>query len=633
MTTEATKRQFEFAAALENDNLPVLGRMYEVEAARELEMQESIEAPVQTLQPGADTPHTLHSQDAVDNLDDRQNAEFRNEMVMPFIGQILQHIPGESIIIERVLNLAEDLYLADHAFVHAQGVKPLAACLPVLPMTFSLEVMAEAAACLVPGFGLIGLEDIKATRWIELADTDKLTVRITAGQMRLDPDQQIYRIEAAIYIVGQTMPAISANVVFASYYQLDLTVGFTQLTGVKQLPAEQVYQERHMFHGPRLQCLVGEILLGDHGAAGELLTRSAGNLFRSAPNPQLLLDPALLDGVGQLLGIWAMEQRERSAFPIGFKKLELYQPTPPAGTRVPVRIEITRDEVKTLHADIEIQDGAGNVWMRIHDWGMWKFRWAQKLLDFRRLPTQYLVSDPVTLPSLAPATICRILSSSGLTGFDAGLLARYYLHMDEFPAFTGKAGIPQRQHQWLLGRIVAKDAVRAWIAACTHTEEMLHPASFTIENDERGQPVVRRLAALEPLLPKISIAHCEDRAIAIAQTGPVGVDIEKISSRNPGFLETITSEAERALFSEHVNMDDSSEKMEEWITRLWCAKEVVGKLMGTGVTVPRHFEVTAIAIDGTIRILPQGSDRPVFVSTTRDNDFIIAHAITRARIA
>lgn len=388
-----------------------------------------------------------------------------------------------------------------------------------------------------------------------------------------------------------------------------------------------------MFHGPRLHCLAGEILLGDHGAVGELVTRTTGNLFRSLPKPQLLLDPALLDGVGQLLGTWAMARLDRSTFPIGFKKLELYQPTPLPGTRVPVRIEITRDEVKTFHADIEIQDGAGAVWMRIHDWGMWKFRWAQKLLDFRRLPTRYLVSDPIMLPSLTPATICQMLSSNELTGFDAGLLARFYLHMDEFSAFTSKAAVPQRQHQWLLGRIVAKDAVRAWNAARSHTEEMLHPASFAIENDERGQPVVRGLAGFEPLLPKISIAHCENRAIAIAQSGPVGVDIERINARNPGFLETIANEAERALLSEQVNIDASSEKMEEWITRLWCAKEVVGKLMGTGVNVPRHFEVTAIAIDGTIQIRPKDSDRPVFVITTRDGDFIIAHAITRTPIA
>jgi Polyketide synthase dehydratase len=237
MTIETTERKSGFAVSLENDNFPLLGRMYEVQSARELEMQESIAASVQSLQTGV--TEVLHNQQhaETENLDGKQHAWHENEMVMPFIGQIIQHIPGESIVIERILNLAEDLYLADHAFVHAQEVKPLSACLPVLPMTFSLEVMAEIAACLVPGYGLIGLEDIKATRWIELADTEELTLNITAGQMRLDPVQQLYRIEAAIYIKGQTMPAISASVLFGSHYQLDLAVAFTQLTGVKPLPA------------------------------------------------------------------------------------------------------------------------------------------------------------------------------------------------------------------------------------------------------------------------------------------------------------------------------------------------------------------------------------------------------------
>lgn len=54
--------------------------------------------------------------------------------------------------------------------------------------------------------------------------------------------------------------------------------------------------------------------------------------------------------------------------------------------------------------------------------------------------------------------------------------------------------------------------------------------------------------------------------------------------------------------------------------------------MGTGVGAPQHYEVTSIATDGTIQILPRGKDRPVFVNTTQVSDFIIAHATTRARV-
>lgn len=560
-----------------------------------------------------------------------QAAESEGEAALPFIGQILEHVAGESIAVQRVLSLAEDLLLADHVFVHAPGVKPLSACLPVLPLTVSLEVMAEAAACLAPGHGLTGFENVKATRWIELADADTLTLRITAQRSGLDPDRHIHRIAAAIYIEQQAAPAISADVLFARSYKVDLSIGFTEFANPRRYPltAELLYRQRHMFHGPNFQCLVGDILLGETGVIGELLVKTPADLFRSDARPQLLTDPQLLDGVGQIIGVFAMD-RERYAFPIGFEKLELYRPTPPAGTRVPIRVEITHDEAMTLHADIEIEDGAGAVWMRIRDWRMWKFRWERRLADFRRLPTRHLLSESAGPPSLAPSAVCRMLPDRDISNFDARLLARFYLHMDEMPDFAAKAGVPKRQKQWLLGRVAAKDAVRAWLARRAGAEEMLHPAAFVIDNNARGQPSAKHLPGPEPL-PKISIAHCEDRAIAIADDGAVGVDIEKISARDPGFLEAISTTAERGLLNQLGG--GGADWTAEWITRLWCAKEAAGKLLGTGVDgAPQRFEAVAIGMDGVFQILPRGGDRPIVVATNRDGGFIIAHAAAPQRV-
>jgi len=562
---------------------------------------------------------------------DGTGAESGSAPIMPFLGQILEHVPGESITVQRTLTLAEDLHLADHVFVHAPGVKPLSACLPVLPMTVSLEVMAETAACLAPDHGLIGLEDVQATRWIELEDTDTLTLRITGRHARADPQHQIHRIETAIYIEGRTSPAIRATALFARSYQLDLSLNFTEFANPRRhrLTAEQAYRERLLFHGPRYQTLVGDILLGDAGVIGELLVRSPADLFRSTRQPQLLTDPQLLDGVAQIISIWAAEG-ERYAFPIGFGKLELYRPTPPAGTRVPVRVEITSNEAKTLHANIEIEDGAGAVWMRVRDWRMWKFRWERRMVDFRRQPVRSLLSEPAALPSLAPAAVCRMLSISDLSSLDAGLLARLCLHMDEMPEFAAKSGVPQRQKQWLLGRVAAKDAVREWLAKAAGAEEMLHPAAFVIDNDARGQPAAKHLSGPGPV-PKVSIAHCEDRAIAIADDEAVGVDIERIAARDPSFLEAISTKAERGLLTDQ-HGGGASDGADEWTTRLWCAKEAAGKLLGTGVDgAPRRFEAVAVGMDGVIQIQPPGGERLVFVATTRDGDFIIAHATAGTR--
>ncbi|WP_347257713.1 4'-phosphopantetheinyl transferase superfamily protein [Methylocaldum sp.] len=604
--------------ATESDLPPLIGRVYEVESLRELETPEP--------SPAESTATTDEPRDAFDPASaaqdwTRQNAERGDEPVLPFIGRILDHVPGRSITVERELTLDEDLHLADHAFVHAPGVKPLFACLPVVPMTLSLEILAETAACLAPGYGLIGFEDVKATRWIELADTDRLCLRISARFEQWDAERNTCNIAAAIHIEDQATPAIQARVLFAPYYRLDLELSFTEFANARLYPksAEEIYRGRHLFHGPVYQCLVGEIVLGDRGAAGELVVKAPEIMFRSIRKPQFLTEPALLDAVGQLIGIWAME-KERYVFPVGIGKLELYRPTPTPGTRCPVRIEITRDEGKLLSADIEIQDGASAVWMRIRDWTDWKFRWEKRLLNFRRLPTRYLLSHALDLPALPPSASCRMISGEDIAGFDSTLLARFCLHLDEMETFSDmRSHAPGLQH-WLLGRIAAKDAVRDWLARQAGTEEMLHPAALIIRNNDQGQPEVAPVPEANRL-PQLSISHSEHRAIAIAHAGPVGVDIEPIRPRQPSFVETMAGESERSL------LRDTSGDPDEWATRLWCAKEVAAKLLGLGMNgSPKAYEAQAIGEDGLIHIVHRDSGRTIMVRTVRLEEFVIAYA-------
>ncbi|RTL87030.1 MAG: 4'-phosphopantetheinyl transferase superfamily protein [Hyphomicrobiales bacterium] len=539
---------------------------------------------------------------------------------LPFIGRTVEYRPGESLVVERILDLAEDLHLADHAFVHAPGVKPLSACLPVLPMTLSLEAMAEAAACLAPGYGLIGAAEAKASRWIELADVDRLALRIVARHEAYDASRDVHQIRAAIQPDGAPAPAVTALFFFSKRYRLDLafTLSAFSRPHPHALTGEEIYRERLLFHGPAYQCLAGPITLADEGVACEMRALSAAGLFRSNARPQLLLDPQILDGIGQLIGVWAMA-RERYVFPIGLKRLELYRPSPAAGTRLPVRIDITSDSGKTLEANIEAQDGAGGVWMRIEGWRMWKFRWDRRFVDFRRAPAREALSDDYALEGFAG--VCRMIRLSDVSDFDLALLARHYLHVEEMPAFTQKAGAPRRQRQWLLGRVAAKDAVRAWLKRAG--AEAIHPAALRIVHDESRQPVIRHAALPDARLPKISIAHCDDRAIAAAHQEPVGIDIEPVAPRDAAFCETLCAPAERLLLDERAKACDAT--TDEWMTRLWCAKEALGKHRGSGVDgAVRKLAAIAISADGAIDILPRGEAHSRRVTTLRDGDVIIA---------
>lgn len=608
-------------AAADAEGTPLIARMYEVHSAEELAAESSRQPDILSLAPApvrqAQAPSPPPAMAATEPL---------LEGAMPFVGQVLAHTPGASIIVRRTLSLAEDRHLADHAFVHAPGIKPLSACMPVLPLTMSLEVLAEVAACLAPGIGLLGFENVKATRWIELADSDSLALKISAQVTGVDAAPGVCRVHAEIHLPGHGTPVISATVLFASQYRVDLAVSFSEFSQPERLPltGEDIYAQRHMFHGPSFHCLTGDFVVSERGAATHLLVRSAEALFASVRHPQLLVDPALLDGVGQCIGMWAM-QRERYVFPIGIAKLELYRPTPPAGTRVPLRIEITRDEGKTLYADAEIGDGQGGVWLRVRDWTHWKFRWPRALVDFRRAPARHSLCTRLALPGLPPAAVCCSLSPEEVAGFDATLLARHFLHLDEMADFRAKAEHPRRQQHWLLGRIAAKDAARAWLAGRDGVPEMRHPATLVVDSAASGQPTLRPVAAAGAM-PNISIAHCEGRAVAIAADMAIGIDIEPIAVHEAGFVNSFCSPLEIGLLESVAGGDEAL--LGEWITRLWCAKEAAGKCLGTGVAgLPRRCEAVVIdAVAGRIEIQAPGHPQPIGVRTVREGDFIVAWA-------
>lgn len=579
--------------------MPIVARLHEVRAAAEL----------------ADDENNTRVQEPTSV---REQAR-----VLPFVGDVARYEPGVAVTVEHRLSLDEDLYLADHHFVHANDVKPLSACFPVVPMTVSLEIMAEAAACLAPGYGLIGFEQVSAARWIALADTDALALRVEGRIRSVDPARAICRIDVEVYASGEAKPSISATVLFSSRYQLELGMQLDMPRANTKLSAGRIYEERELFHGPLFQRLTGEISVGEHGVHADLLVNSPANLLRSTTRPQLLTDPALLDAVGQAMAVWT-SQHGGVVFPIGLGKMEFYRPTPAPGTRVPMRVKVTSGTGKMLAADVEIEDGQGGVWLRVKEWRSWRFQWDRKLVAFRREPARYLLSDDLELPSGAADAdaVARRVTKSCLTGFDVELLARHYLTSDEMAVFrrlphhAGKHGEPGRQKTWLLGRIAAKDALRAWRAQWASSNSALHPAAFGIGNDAHGKPVVAHWP--DPVMPSLSIAHSGGEAVAVVQGAPIGVDIEPVASRDDGFVRAMATASERALLEGLAQRD-------VWITRLWCAKEALGKCLGTGVASgPHRFEAVALEAGGGLRMRDRSSGREAQVSTWPVNTMIVA---------
>ena len=157
---------------------------------------------------------------------------------------------------------------------------------------------------------------------------------------------------------------------------------------------------------------------------------------------------------------------------------------------------------------------------------------------------------------------------------------------------------PRGRRGWLLGRIAIKDAVRQhrW----TRGAGPIFPVEIEVTNEPSGRPVIDGGE-------HVSVAHKDDIAVAIVADHEVGIDIERIEPRTEAFAAIAYTTAERAL----------GDAGDEWLTRLWAAKEAAAKALGTGLTDPKRFEVVAREGD-RLRI----GEREI--ETRRDDDHIIA---------
>ena len=95
---------------------------------------------------------------------------------------IVEEVPGESLTIQCVVNADEHRYLRDHSLYYPVGDEATRGSrLVSMPMTATLEIMAEAASLLSPGQRVVGARGLQALRWINFeAPSFRTMLSITA---------------------------------------------------------------------------------------------------------------------------------------------------------------------------------------------------------------------------------------------------------------------------------------------------------------------------------------------------------------------------------------------------------------------------------------------------------------------
>ncbi len=565
----------------------------------------------------------------------------------PMLGNVISLVPNQELVARRRLDQNEDTFLLEHALggplsTTDPGLKPLM----VVPLTISMEMLAEAAAVLMPGKVLIGMRDIQARQWIEV--DEPVTLQISARRLAEAPDEvevQVQNLggEAAADPSPAALPVLLGTMIFAEAHPPAPPIGLLSLAGERpsRLSSADLYGSGIMFHGPCFQGVAAIQQSGQNGLLATLKVLSPEGLFRSDATPRFITDPVVLDAAGQLVGFWAAEYLDRGfvVFPYRLESLNLYAHNQAVGERITCRLKLELVGDNRIRSDVEICGADGRLWMRLNGWEDRRFDPPQRFHRFWISPRAAPMSVPWRRP-LEP------LPESG--GFECwrlemgrkpgnalwqDLWASLVLGRRERQAFRRLKAPPIRQQEWLSGRTAAKDAVRSFLKE--HYQLDLFPADIEIVQDEHGRPTAEGPWIRElPAAPRLSLTHSNGVAIAVAGHGHnnahLGIDLEMIRQLPVSFERVAFDSAERDLLAAIPEPART-----EWILRLWCAKEAVAKALGRGlVDGPRSIRIqtfepgtglVAVALQGQLAAaFTDFVDADLLAYTVTDGDYVIA---------
>ncbi len=448
--------------------------------------------------------------------------------VWPLVGEIIRHEPGRELVMRRRMDLAEDLYASDHTLGarNASAIDPTHHGLPFLPMAFSLEMMAEAASLLVPGKFVIGFRRVRLQRWVPF-DDEPTTVELTA---RVRPEAldevivDIHDLGNAVCPGNIDSPAVTGTVLFGDHYPEPPPAENFPLTneGPCRYTAHQLYEGEHrLFHGPLFQALVSTDRQGDEGIEGHLQARPHSGLFRSYPQPNLLLDPLLIDASTHLLGCWHLgraDQTGRVVLPYELGTVMVHGPRPAVGTKVKCRVRIERQSARQVSHRIDLLAPDGRLWCRLAPAEYWRFYWPLEYVDFFRHKERFLLGKRWPIDANVPGQICcmRVDPPDDLCQtVQRAALARVTLSREEWNLFRLLKVSDWERTAWLFGRIAAKDAIRAlWFE---RHDQHLFPADIELEVGENGRATARyRGGALVEELPHVTFTSVPGMSVAAA---------------------------------------------------------------------------------------------------------------------
>ena len=249
------------------------------------------------------------------------------------------------------------LYLQEHAIDDT----------PVLPAAAALELLAEAATALWPGWKVVEVRDFKLMKGVDLKEpTRQLQIVISPPPYG---SSEGFEVNASLQTdLGQGRALTHYRAVVRLEQQLP--TGETCRPGAhheKSLTTAKAYGE-WLFHGPRFQVIEEISGLSTAGAAARVRSTHPSQWLQGTASDAAgwCFDPALLDAAAQMAWLWARSFRDESALPARFGRVVRYREQFPARLHMEYERVVTTDPT-LVRANVKFFDDAGEPVMLIEE--------------------------------------------------------------------------------------------------------------------------------------------------------------------------------------------------------------------------------------------------------------------------
>jgi acyl transferase domain-containing protein/phosphopantetheinyl transferase len=549
------------------------------------------------------------------------------DSLTPLLDEIVEF--EESHVVARCsVSLSNDNFIRDHVMsgpVSDSDAELFG--LSCVPFTVSLEIMAEACALLAGRADVKVIENVRAFDWVAL-DAGELSFEVQADVV----DRARGRYAARVLTARG--PVLTAEFAFEADWQLPVMAPLGERR--ESCLNEPDLYATGMFHGLVFQSMAHAQAWDDSGIDVELSEVGLRDFFAPGHTPQLVLNPVLLDAMGQIVALWYAQYigTQFHAFPSTIARIELHEhcPSERAGIVMRTRQRALDADATALSAprafQFECVDGEGRLLLRAQDLVNIFFVVPPAYHDVRTDPLNGWLGGPLPLLPDAGVALWEVpLMSEEFCSQSGGICLRILAHAllgpverDEWYALQGHL---RRRREWLFGRAALKEATRLWVAE--QTGHLLHPTDILVGHDAQGAPVVGG-AWCDNLIaaPRVSLAHNANTCLAAitAPGQPVGVDLEALGRiQQPKLMVESLAPQEQ-----HWVQNLSGPALDERLLRLWCAKEAAAKFLGTGLQ-GRPADFVVVAADAACeKLLVQHGAVAVETRVLRDEARIIAVA-------